>query len=120
MTEFGRLLREERLDRELLLGDFAKQLGISPPYLSQIETGKRPVPDGFSDKVAKLFGLSATDANKYERAAAAARTQFLISVDEDADIEDRSLAAQLAESFARLSPKAKAKIRKTLREDERG
>ena len=120
MTEFGRLLRAERLERDLLLGDFAKQLNISPPYLSQIETGKRPVPDGFSDKVVKQLGLSATDANRFERAAAAARTQFLIAVGEGADAEDRSLAAQLAESFARLSPQAKAEIRKTLKEDKRG
>jgi len=116
VTEFGQLLRQERLERDLLLGDFAKQLNISAPYLSQIETGKRPVPDGFADKVSRQLGLSATDANKFDRAAAAARTLFLIEVDEKADVEDRSLAAQLSESFARLSPQTKAEIRKALRE----
>lgn len=39
----GRRLRELRLERELQQADVASRLGVSPAYLSLIESGKRPV-----------------------------------------------------------------------------
>lgn len=120
MTVFGKLLRRERQERKLLLGDLARALKISTPYLSQIENGRRAVPDGFVDKVAKALSLSQVEANELDRAAAAARSQFLISIADDAEDEDRGLAAELALTFARLSPEAKAKIRATLKDDRHG
>lgn len=114
MTPFGKLLRRERQDRNLLLGDLAKLLGISTPYLSQLETGQRFVPDGFEDKVIKALSLTQSDANELIRAAALSRGEFRISLDKTATIEDRSLASDLAESFARLTPEAKAQLRQML------
>lgn len=111
MTPFGKLLRRERQDRNLLLGDLAKLLGISTPYLSQLETGRRFVPDGFEDKVIKALSLGQNDANELIRAAALSRGEYHISLGKDASVEDRSLAAELADSFARLSPEAKKQLR---------
>lgn len=120
MTPFGQLLRRERQERGLLLGDLAKQLRISSPYLSQLETGQRFVPDGFEDKVIKALSLSPTDANALRRAASVSRTHYNIQLQRDATTEDRTLASDLAESFARLSPDAKASLRKILEESKRG
>src|SRR5690606_33243580 len=39
----GRRLREERLGRGLSQTEVADALGVSPAYLSLIETGKRPM-----------------------------------------------------------------------------
>jgi transcriptional regulator with XRE-family HTH domain len=119
VTPFGQLLRRERQDRNLLLGDLAKLLKISVPYLSQLETGQRFVPDGFEDKVIKALSLSPTDANELQRAAALSRSQFSIDLRKDASVEDRALAHDLAASFARLSPEAKAKLRNLLKEKGR-
>lgn len=119
MTPFGQLLRRERQERNLLLGDLAKMLKISNPYLSQLETGQRFVPDGFEDKVIKALALCATEANEFQRAAALSRSQYHINLADDAPIEDRSLASELATSFARLTPDAKAKLRRMLKEQDR-
>ena len=112
---FGQLLRQRRQADGLLLGDLASGLNISVPYLSQIETGRRFVPDGFENKVIKALKLSATDANGMRRAASVSRSDFRIEMGRDATVEDRTLARDLAVSFARLSADAKAEIRKVLR-----
>jgi HTH-type transcriptional regulator, competence development regulator len=117
VTPFGEFLRRERRDRNLLLGGLAKLLKISTPYLSQLETGQRFVPDGFEDKVIKILNLEGNDANEIRRAAAVSRAQYSLSVNKDATADDRALAHDLAESFARLSPEGKEKLRKLLEED---
>lgn len=119
-TNLGTLLRRERVERDMLLGDLAKQLGISTPYLSMIETGQRPAKDDLVEKMIRVLGLSAIDANEFRRAAAQARTQYSIAIEDNATLDDRTLAAELALSFARLSPEAKEKLRKVLEEDRRG
>jgi transcriptional regulator with XRE-family HTH domain len=120
VTPFGQLLRRERQDRNLLLGDLAKLLKISTPYLSQLETGQRFVPDGFEDKVIKALSLGQTQANEMLRAAALSRSQFSIPMSRDTSEDDRTLAYDLTESFARLSPDAKDRLRNILREGRRG
>lgn len=120
MTPFGDLLRRERQDRKLLLGDLAAKLKISTPYLSQIETGIRFVPDGFEDKVIKALNLCQADANEIHRAAALSRSQYQINLGNEATIEDRSLASELANTFARLTPEAKAKLRAMLKDQSNG
>lgn len=120
VTPFGQLLRRERQDRNLLLGDMAKSLKISAPYLSQLETGQRFVPDGFEDKVVKALSLTPTEANELQRAAAVSRSQYNLTLAKDAPPEDRALAHDLAESFARLSPAEKEKIRKLLKGTRNG
>jgi transcriptional regulator with XRE-family HTH domain len=109
---FGQLLRRERQDQDLLLGDLAKLLKISTPYMSQLETGQRSAPEGFEEKVIKALSLTSTAANEMRRAAALSRSQFSITLSKDAPADDRELAHDLAESFARMSVEEKAKLRK--------
>lgn len=117
MTPIGQFLRRERQERGQLLAHMASALGVSSPYLSQIETGKRPIPEGFEDKVARILGLSMSDAKELERAAALSRSEYQIGLHPDAAYEDRALAYDLAMGFARLSPEKKQKIRKIIGEN---
>jgi transcriptional regulator with XRE-family HTH domain len=116
----GQLLRQRRQADGLLLGDLARSLNISVPYLSQIETGRRFVPDDFASKVIKALKLNATDANEMRRAAGGSRSEYRIVMGRDTTVEDRTLARDLAESFARLSADAKAEMREVLRKNGRG
>ena len=43
LTEFGKILRKLRIDRQELLRDMAKNLEVSSAYLSAVETGKRKI-----------------------------------------------------------------------------
>ncbi|ALU60310.1 helix-turn-helix domain-containing protein [Pseudomonas syringae] len=55
LTEFGKALRKIRIDKGMLLKDLAGALSISPAYLSAVETGKKPIPDGLVGRIASLF-----------------------------------------------------------------
>ncbi|MFT8234171.1 helix-turn-helix domain-containing protein [Pseudomonas guariconensis] len=58
LTEFGKTLRKIRIDNGMLLKDMATALGISPAYLSAVETGKKPIPDGFVGRVAQMLNYT--------------------------------------------------------------
>lgn len=118
MTPLGQFLRRERQDRGQLLGQMAKRLGMSSPYLSQIETGKRAIPEGFEKKATKVLGLSAAESNELARAAALSRGQYNIELEGDASIDDRALAFDLAVCFARLSTDEKQRIHEIVRGTE--
>ena len=47
LDAFGRMVRDIRLVRAMLLYDMAKDLDISSFELSAIECGRKPVPDWF-------------------------------------------------------------------------
>lgn len=54
---FGKLVRDIRVTRSLLLYDMAKELDISSADLSAIETGKKPVPDWFIPALEKTYRI---------------------------------------------------------------
>lgn len=58
LDAFGRMVRDIRLVRALLLYDMAKDLGISPAELSAIECGRKNVPDWFVSKLQETYGIS--------------------------------------------------------------
>lgn len=115
MTPLGQFLRRERQERGQLLGQMAQKLGMSSPYLSQIETGKRAVPEGFETKVARTLGLSASERNELARAVALSQSEYQIDIGQNADVADRALAFDLMTSFARLSPSEKQSIHNIVR-----
>ena len=57
----GRRLRELRLERALPQADVASKLGVSPAYLSLIETGKRPLQLPLLMQALQLFDLELDD-----------------------------------------------------------
>lgn len=114
MTPFGKALRKLRIDRELLLGDMAERLGISASYLSQIETGKKPIPDGFVDKLGNAYSLVGDELRDIRHQAVISTNEFKIQLGLGANAQDKVLADTLATEFARLSPDAKERIAKVI------
>src|SRR6185295_9308544 len=110
MTPFGKALRKLRIDRELLLGDMAERLGISASYLSQIETGKKPIPEGFVSKLRTAFRLTEDEFADIREHAVISTNEFKIELGDRAKAQDKVLADALATEFARLSPDAKERI----------
>lgn len=124
MTPFGKMVRQERKDRGMPIGEMADKLGVSTPYLSQLETGVRPATGRVLDKIIALFDLNQTDAEALTRAAAHSHasdvSSVTIDIRKDASKHDRELASHLALSFNRLSYEAKKRIREMLTDKDNG
>jgi len=93
LTPFGKSLRQLRIDKGLRLLDVADALGVSSAYLSAIETGRKPIPDGFVAQVGRAMPISAEEVRMLRRAAD--RTRKEIKVDALPD-EQRELLAAFA------------------------
>lgn len=124
MTPFGQMLRQERRERSMLLSTLAEGLSISPPYLSQLETGQKPLTEDFVERVIRFLEFGPADAQALRRAAArslpASSHTVTIKLKPDADQHDRELASKFALVFNRLKPEAKAKLRDVLRDETNG
>lgn len=114
ITPFGKLSRKLRKAKGLLLGDVSDAYGVSPSYVSQLETGKRRIPDGFVDKVSKFMKLTPGETRKLRAAANISRSEFSLPIQKDAEDIDYELAHQLSIGFARLNTQQKRKILKML------
>jgi transcriptional regulator with XRE-family HTH domain len=69
----GALIRQQRELAELPMREFAKMVGISNPYLSQIERGLRAPSDAVLRAIAETLEISADDL--YRRAGFVERPQ---------------------------------------------
>lgn len=120
VSQFGNMLRRERKDQNLTLGDLAKKVGLSVPYMSQIETGAKPLQDKLVERIIKEIGLIGDDANAMRRAAAVSMSEYSIRMKEGASNDDRILASMLAAGFARLSPDKKKRLHEIMKDETRG
>lgn len=63
LDNFGRLVRDIRITRSLLLYDMARDLSVTPVELSAIECGKKPIPDWFIPALKEKYDIGDTCAN---------------------------------------------------------
>jgi transcriptional regulator with XRE-family HTH domain len=76
MNEFGELIREARIKRGVTLRTLSETLGLSVPYLSDVEHGRRhPLAKHQWDKVAGLLGLTTDELHS---AACLSRGEFTL------------------------------------------
>ena len=115
MTPFGKRSRELRRSKGLLLGDVTDALGVSPSHLSQIENGKRRVPDGLVDRLVEIMKLSDEEKISLESKAAVSAPKFEVKLDKSADDLTREVAHQFSLGFARLTDEKKREMLRTLR-----
>ena len=61
---FGAFVRQKRMEQGLSLRRLAARLGLSPVYMSNIETDRKPAPSQENlDKLAEELHLSKADRN---------------------------------------------------------
>lgn len=63
-SHFGHVLREKRLAQGYTLRKFAEMVGISPTYLSLVETGNADYPPA-ADRVKKMAELLGGDSDQW-------------------------------------------------------
>lgn len=70
---FGRFVRERREEKDYSVRTFAKLIGCSAAYLSDIEKGNRYAPKNYLDKIFEVLGLPEEERQDFEDLAAATR-----------------------------------------------
>src|ERR1700733_1979682 len=108
LTPFGIAIRKLRLDKRLRLLDLAELLDCSAAYLSAIETGRKPIPDGFVLDVARKMKLSTEELTILRRAADRTRKHVKI---ERLPEDQRELVAAFARRIDKIPPALIAKIK---------
>jgi len=109
LTPFGIAIRKIRLDKAMRLLDLAKLLELSPAFLSAIETGRKPIPDGFVLIVARAMELSTEQLSDLRKAADRTRKHVKI---ERLPEDQRELVAAFARRLDKVPADMMAELKK--------
>lgn len=116
-TRFGEYLRLLRVKNHEVMGDMAKLLGTSTPYLSAVENGKKNVPKKWPAIIADHYNLNADEIAELNEAISESRTQMKINMQNSGGIQ-RKTALQFARSFDNMDEETAMKIMKLLGGDD--
>lgn len=113
-TKFGELMRILRIKHHEVMGDMAKVLKVSVPFLSAVENGKKNVPTNWINLLAIHYKLSEQEVEELSDAANFSKTQIKIDL-RNAENTQREVALQLARSFDDLDEATAQKIAELLK-----
>jgi transcriptional regulator with XRE-family HTH domain len=65
-TRLGDYLRNIRMKENISLRTMARDLGISPAFLSAVENGKKKMPDSWFELVPNTYNLSDSEINEFK------------------------------------------------------
>lgn len=108
-TKFGEFVRVLRIKHHEVMGDMAKVVGASLPFLSAVENGKKNVPADWVEKITTHYNLTDTERKELETAVEESRTQYKI-IPVNAGIQQRRAAMQFARSFDEMDDETATKI----------
>lgn len=97
-TKFGEFMRVLRVKHHEIMGDIADMLGVSLPFLSAVENGKRNVPADWVDKIVSHYNLSPEDTQELLEAIEQSKTQMKLDL-KSSEFFQRTAALQFARSF---------------------
>ena len=116
-TSFGEFVRILRIKHHEVMGDMAKVLGASLPFLSAVENGKKNVPADWIGKITEHYGLTEIEQQNLREAVEESKTQFKI-VAGKAGNNQRKAALQFARSFDEMDDETAIKILELLSQKE--
>lgn len=109
LTDFGRLLRQHRIERSVTLGEIGKATGVTASFVSAVETGKKTAPTEFINKAGKSMQLAACEIEELQRAAYRGFTEVRLPLKGRSDRE-KELVMAFARRFESMSEQEVAKI----------
>ncbi len=113
-TKFGEFMRVLRIQHHEVMGDVAKLLGVSTPFLSAVENGKKNVPEEWFDVLAAHYSLSNNQIIEMKEAAENSRNQVKITLSKSEPYQ-REVALQFARSFEGIDEDTAEKILELLK-----
>lgn len=109
LTQFGKMMRMIRVNRGMILKEMAEILGVSPAFLSAVETGKKNVPLKWIDSIALIFSLTEQEKQDVDKAARESITTMRIN-SLHAGQTQRNAAVVFARNFDSMSNEDAQKI----------
>lgn len=113
-TKFGELMRILRIKHHEVMGDTAKLLKVSIPFLSAVENGKKNVPPTWINLLAFHYKLTTEEIEELSDAADFSKTQVKFDLIGVTDPQ-REAALQLARSFNDIDDITAKKIAELLK-----
>ena len=114
--EFGRKFRRWRKEAGLTMGEVARKLGLSIPYISDIERGTRPPPRvEILKKAARILGRDPRDV-----VVSAAQSRGRYELSTTPTPKHQEVGASLLRSWENLSQEKLKEIERVLNGEERG
>lgn len=117
LTAFGKELRKIRLDCEEILFDMATKLNISSAMLSGIETGSKPAPADFVEKLVQQY--PAITSRRAELEHLAVLTKKTLTVPLDVSDEAKKVAFEFCRELPNMSPERLQQFKSLLETLER-
>ena len=117
-TKFGEFVRILRIKKHQVMGDMAKILGTTTPFLSAVENGRKNVPKEWSSIITRHYGLSKEEQNELKEAIEESKLQTKINM-KDSSYMQRKVALQFARSFEDIDDETAEKIIKLLQKKEK-
>lgn len=114
MTKFGIFIRKFRLDRGILLREMAKDLRISPAYLSGMETGHKDIPQSLADQIINVYNLSIEQTKELKHSIMLSKQKICITTGQVA--WKCEIVSKLKEKLDNLSEEQQFKIIEVLKE----
>jgi transcriptional regulator with XRE-family HTH domain len=112
-----------RLGKDMLMSDMAERLKVSPSYLSAVEFGRRPVPEGWPKNISRILNLNENESRLLADTAAAAssrsRGAVTVSLDELTPLQEE-VAIEFARKIRELTEDELRKIKDHLLEGRSG
>ncbi|MBQ4512860.1 MAG: helix-turn-helix domain-containing protein [Anaerolineaceae bacterium] len=108
-SSFGDYLKSLRAKHHEVMGDSAKLFGVSLPFMSAVENGKKKVPAGWYERLVEYYQLSKEEQKKLLDAIEDSSTQIKINLNRSQNYQ-REMAIQFQRSFDNIDEEAAKKI----------
>jgi len=108
-TKFGEELKVLRTRRHQTLQNMADVLGVSKPFLSAVEAGKKRIPDKWVDIICDHYNLKPYYREQLQLAADMSRSQIKINLNGSENYK-REVALQFQDHFSSIDEDAAEQI----------
>ena len=113
-TSFGDYLKCLRAKYHEVMGDSAKLFGVSLPFMSAVENGKKKVPAGWYEILVEHYHLNSDEQKKLREAIEQSCMQIKINLNKSHSYQ-REMAIQFQRSFDNIDEEAAEKIMNILK-----
>lgn len=118
-TNIGKFLKKLRIDNNELLKDMADKLGISPSYLSYIETGDRKMSTDIKNNIIKIYHLTKSSLKEFDDAYITSQDKLSFNIKQTSSDSTKNLIFALARNIESLSEQDKQSIQAILNKEDK-